>query len=84
MVIAGMHRGNKMNVQAIISYNRLWKQLVDKNMNKTQLKDLAHISTNAVAKMSKNEPVSMDTLVKICCALDCGIEDVMEVLIERD
>ncbi len=73
-----------MNVQALISYNRLWKQLVDKNMNKTQLKDLAHISTNAVAKMSKNEPVSMDTLVKICCALDCGIEDVMEILIERD
>ena len=73
-----------MNVQALISYNRLWKQLVDKNMNKTQLKDLAHISTNAVARMSKNEPVSMDTLAKICCAVDCGIEDVMEILIERD
>lgn len=60
-----------MNTESLICYNRLWKLMVDKNINKTQLKDIAHISTNAVAKMSKNEYVSLDTIVKICYALDC-------------
>lgn len=72
-----------MSTESLICYNRLWKLMVDKNINKTQLKDIAHISTNAVAKMSKNEYVSLDTIVKICSALDCGIEDVIEVVIER-
>ena len=72
-----------MSTESLICYNRLWKLMVDKNINKTQLKDIAHISTNAVAKMSKNEYVSLDTNVKICYALDCGIEDVIEVVIER-
>lgn len=72
-----------MSTEALICYNRLWKLMVDKNINKTQLKEMANISTNAVAKMSKNENVSLDTIVKICCALDCGIEDVIEVVIER-
>ena len=57
--------------------------MIDKKMNKTQLHEKAQISTNAVAKMSKNEYVSLDTIVKICYALDCGIEDVIEVVIER-
>lgn len=43
-----------MSTESLICYNRLWKLMVDKNINKTQLKDIAHISTNAVAKMSKN------------------------------
>lgn len=47
-------------------------------MNKTQLKNTAHISTNAVAKLGKNESVSLDTLEKICTALDCNIEDIMD------
>ena len=72
-----------MSTESLICYNRLWKLMVDKNINKTQLKDIAHISTKAVAKMSKNEYVSLDTIVKICYALDCGIEDVIEVVIER-
>lgn len=72
-----------MSTESLICYNRLWKLMVDKNINKTQLKDIAHISTNAVAKMSKNEYVSLDTIVKICYALDCEIEDVIEVVIER-
>ena len=58
-----------MSTESLICYNRLWKLMVDKNINKTQLKDIAHISTNAVAKMSKNEYVSLDTIVKICYAL---------------
>lgn len=61
-----------------VSYSRLWKLLIDKNMNKSQLRDAAGISTNAVAKLGKNEAVSLDTLEKVCCALDCNIEDVLE------
>ena len=61
-----------------VSYSRLWKLLIDKNMNKSQLRDVAGISTNAVAKLGRNEAVSLDTLEKVCCALDCNIEDVLE------
>ena len=61
-----------------ISYSRLWKLLIDKNMNKSQLRYVAKISTNAVAKLGKNESVSLDTLEKVCVALDCNIEDVLE------
>lgn len=49
-------------------------------MNKTQLKDTAAISTNAVAKLGKNEPVSLETLEKICLSLNCNIGDIVEVI----
>ena len=61
-----------------INYHKLWKLLIDKNMNKTQVKDAAGISTNAIAKLGRGESVSMDTLGKICRALHCNIGDVME------
>lgn len=61
-----------------ISYKKLWKLLIDRNMNKTDLRVKAKISTNAVAKLGKNEPVSMETMDKICDALDCNIGDVMD------
>lgn len=61
-----------------VDYSNLWKLLIDKKMNKSQLKDAAHISTNAVAKLGKNETVSLDTLEKICVALDCRIEDIVD------
>lgn len=61
-----------------VSYSKLWKLLVDKRMNKSQLRDAAGISTNAVAKLGRNETVSLETLEKICAALNCNIEDVME------
>ena len=63
-----------------LSYNGLWKLLIDKNMNKSQLRDAAGISTNAVAKLGRNEAVSLDTLEKVCCALNCNIEDVLEFI----
>ena len=63
-----------------ISYSRLWKLLIDKNMNKSQLRCSAGISTNAVAKMGRNESVSLDTLEKVCCTLNCNIEDVLEFI----
>ena len=67
-----------------VSYNKLWKLLIDKNINKTQLKDIAGISTNAVAKLGRNESVSMDTLGKICLALNCEIGDIVEFKSEED
>ena len=60
-----------------VDYSNLWKTLIDKHMNKTQLKDAAGISTNAVAKLGRNKPVSLDTLEKVCAALNCSIEDIM-------
>lgn len=62
-----------------VDYSRLWKLLIDRKLNKTQLKDLAHISTNAIAKLVRDENVSLDTLEKICKALDCKIEDIMDL-----
>ena len=60
------------------SYDRLWKTLIDKKMNRTDLKNAAGISFNILAKLGRNEFVSMDSIYKICVALNCRIEDVME------
>lgn len=61
-----------------VSYDKLWKLLIDRKMNRTELKDAAGISFNILAKMGKNEFISMESLYKICVALNCGIDDVME------
>ena len=55
-----------------ISYNKLWKLLIDKGMTKTQMRLQADISTTTLAKLGKNETVSMDVLLKICKLLDCN------------
>lgn len=60
-----------------VDYSNLWKLLIDKRMNKSQLRKAAQISTNAIAKLGRNETVSLDTLEKICDALSCSIEDIM-------
>ena len=62
-----------------ISYNKLWKLLIDKGIKKTELKTLARVSTNVIAKLGKNDPVSMETLAKICNALNCDISDIVEM-----
>jgi len=62
-----------------ISYNKLWKLLIDKGIKKTELKKLAGVSTNVIAKLGKNDPVSMETLAKICVALNCDIADIVEM-----
>lgn len=67
-----------------VSYNKLWKLLIDRGINKTQLKDQAKISTNAIAKLGKNETVSMITLEAICNALSCSIEDIVEFVGEEN
>jgi DNA-binding Xre family transcriptional regulator len=68
-------------VRMRIQYNKLWKLLIDKNMNKAQLKKAAGISSNSVAKLGKNELVRMDVLMKIATALDCKVEDLFETII---
>lgn len=60
-----------------ITYKKLWKVLIDKEMNKTQLKDKAGVSSNVIAKLGKNEPVAIETLVKIAVALDVDISEII-------
>lgn len=61
-----------------VSYDKLWKLLIDKKMNRTELKEAAGISFNVLAKMGKNEFISMESLHKICLTLNCNIGDVIE------
>lgn len=62
-----------------ISYKRLWKLLIDRNMKKADLKEKAQISSSSIAKLGRNENVNTDILVKICQALSCKLEDIMEL-----
>ena len=62
------------------SYNKLWKLLIDKNMTKTELRKAAKISTNVLAKMGKEESVSLDSLAKIAITLNCKLDDIVEVI----
>ena len=66
-----------------ISYNKLWKLLIDKKMTKTELRLAADISTTTLAKLGKDETVSMDVMLRICKVLNCGIEDVIEIVNEE-
>lgn len=61
-----------------ISYNKLWKMLIDKNMNKHDLKELSGVSSASIAKLGKGENITTDVLIKICESLDCTLEDIME------
>lgn len=63
-----------------VNYNKLWKMLIDRSMSKTQLIKAAGISTNAMAKLGKNEDVRVEVLVKICAALNCTMDDIMELI----
>lgn len=60
------------------SYNKLWKLMIDKKMNKTRLRLSAGISSNAMAKLGRDESVPVETLEKICEVLSCTIDDIME------
>ena len=62
-----------------VSYNKLWKLLIDKGMTKTAMRKEAGISTNILAKMGRNETVSMETLAKIASVLQCGLDDIVEI-----
>lgn len=63
-----------------ISYNKLWKLLIDKNMTKMELKDAAGISAASIAKLGKGANITTDILLKICTSLNCKIEDILETI----
>lgn len=66
-----------------VSYNKLWKLLIDKGITKTEMRKTVGISTGVLAKMGKNATVSMDTLIKIATALSCDIADILEITIDK-
>ena len=66
-----------------VSYNKLWKLLVDKKMSKADLRRTAEIAPNTLTKMRKDEPVSIDVLLRICDKLDCNIGEMMDVVREE-
>ena len=63
-----------------ISYNPLWKLLIDKNMTKKQLREVSKISTASMAKLGKGENITTDVLLRICEALNCNINEIIETL----
>ena len=67
----------------MLSYNKLWKLLIDKGMTKTEMRLKADISTTTLAKLGKNETVSMEVLLKICKVLECNVGDIMDVINEE-
>lgn len=67
-----------------ISYLKLWKLLLDKRMKKTDLRTVADISTTTLAKLSKDQAVSMEVMQRICQALSCDIGEVMEILPDEE
>lgn len=67
-----------------VSYNKLWKLLIDKKMNKTELRLKADIGTATLAKLGKDQPVSMEVMMRICSVLECNISDVMDIIPMED
>lgn len=66
-----------------VKYNKLWKLLIDKGFNKTELQHITNLSSATIAKLSKGETVTTDVLERICNALDCDIYDIMEIEREK-
>ena len=67
-------------ITLVVSYKKLWKILIDKDMKKQDLQKAAGVSWGVVTKLSKSETVSMDVLIKICKTLSCDIGDIVELL----
>ncbi len=67
-----------------VSYNKLWKLLIDKKMNKTKLRELAQMSPNTMAKLGKDETISMDIILRICEVLKCDVGDIMETIPDEE
>ncbi|MCC0636746.1 MULTISPECIES: helix-turn-helix domain-containing protein [unclassified Clostridioides] len=63
----------------MISYNRLWKLLIDKKIKKMEFKEMTGLGSSSISKLNEDKVVSMATMEKICLALDCNIEDIVEI-----
>ena len=64
----------------IISYKKLWKLLIDRDLKKKDLREMAGISPSTIAKLGRNENINTEVIIKICKALDCNISDIMEIV----
>lgn len=62
-----------------VSYDRLWKKLIDEKMNKRDLMRRAKVSTNIIAKMGKEEPIALESVAKICAVFKCSVDDILEL-----
>ena len=69
----------KAGITMRVSYKKLWKMLINRDMSKTDLRLLAGISSTSLAKLGKDESVTTNVLVKVCTALDCNIGDIMDI-----
>ena len=67
-----------------VCYNKLWKLLIDMNLNKTKLRKMAQMSPNTMAKLGKNETISMDIILRICEVLKCDVGDIMETIADEE
>ena len=67
-----------------ISYNKLWKMLIDQNMNKRDLAEKSGVSTASIAKLSKGANITTDVLLKICEAMNCHIEEILETIDDQE
>lgn len=63
-----------------ISYNKLWKLLIDRNLKKKDLQQMSGVSSASITKLGRNENVNTDILAKICNALKCDVSDIMEMV----
>ena len=77
-------RFERLKTTMAMSYDKLWKLLIDKKMNRTDLHEQAHVSTNAIATMGKGGDVSTKVLDKICKTLDCQIHDIVDYVPDDD
>ena len=68
----------------IISYKKLWKLLIDRDMKKKDLQQLARVSSASITKLGKNENVNTEIIAKICTALKCDVSDIMEMIPDTD
>ena len=67
-----------------VCYNKLWKMLIDRGMSRTEMRLKAGISTKTLAKLGKNENVNTEILVKICEALGCNVDEIMDVVEQKE
>lgn len=74
----------RLKTTMAMNYDKLWKMLIDKKMNRTELHEQAHVSTNAIATMGKSGDVSTKVLDKICKTLDCQIHDIVDYVPDDD
>ncbi len=75
---------HKKELKTQFNYNRLWKLLIDRGIQKQKLQEMSEVSAASIAKMGRGENVTTDVLLRICEALDCNIEDIMERVPVKD